>query len=162
MRQGVTTVMVGVDGRSPVPLRPFLTKLEALPKSVNVGAFIGQGSIREAVIGEVDRPAATSELDKMRALVEQDMKDGALGLSSGLFYVPGIFTPSEEVIELAKVAGRIGGHYNSHMRDEASRVVESVRTKPSRLVKRVAYRHRSRITRSSGRETGAAASRPSA
>jgi N-acyl-D-amino-acid deacylase len=62
----------------------------------------------------------------MRALAEQGMKEGAFGMSSGLFYVPGSFTPLEEVIELAKVVGRLGGYYNSHMRDEASRVVESV------------------------------------
>ena len=63
----------------------------------------------------------------MRALVAQGMEDGAFGLSSGLFYVPGAFTPTEEVIELAKVAGRMGGIYISHMRDEARRVLDSVR-----------------------------------
>ena len=63
----------------------------------------------------------------MRSLVEQGMKDGAFGLSSGLFYVPGTFTPTDEVIELAKVAARHGGIYISHMRDEASRVSESVK-----------------------------------
>jgi len=127
LRQGVTTIMEGPDGRSPIPLAPFLAKLSALPKSVNIGTFIGQGSVREAVIGEVDRRPSAAELDRMRALVEQGMKDGAFGLSSGLFYVPGIFTQHEEVAELAKVAGRLGGYYNSHMRDEASRVVESVK-----------------------------------
>ena len=126
VRQGVTTIMEGPDGDSPVPLGPFLARLEALPKSLNIGSFIGQGSIRRAVIGEADRPASAAELDKMRALAEQGMKEGAFGLSSGLFYVPGIFTPLEEVVELAKVAGRLGGYYNSHMRDEASRVVDSV------------------------------------
>ncbi len=126
VRQGVTTIMEGPDGDSPVPLGPFLARLAALPKSLNIGSFIGQGSIRRAVIGEADRPASAAELDKMRALVEQGMKEGAFGLSSGLFYVPGIFTPLEEVVELAKVAGRLGGYYNSHMRDEASRVVDSV------------------------------------
>src|SRR5438445_111266 len=63
----------------------------------------------------------------MRALVEQGMRDGAFGLSTGLFYVPGIFTPLSEVVELEKVAGRLGGVHTSHMRDEASRVQESVR-----------------------------------
>src|SRR5262249_37316990 len=126
IRQGVTTVMEGPDGDSPVPLAPFLTQLEALRKSINIGSFIGQGAVRRAVLGEADRPPTPAELDRMRALVERGMKDGAFGLSSGLFYVPGSFSPLAEVVELAKVAGRLGGYYNSHMRDEAARVVESV------------------------------------
>jgi dihydroorotase/N-acyl-D-amino-acid deacylase len=127
IRQGVTTVMEGPDGSSPVPLAPFLARLDALPKSINIGSFIGQGSVRSAVIGDVDRKPTAEDLDKMRALVEQGMKDGAFGLSTGLFYVPGTFTPTEEVIELAKVAARYGGMHESHMRDEAAGVVDSVK-----------------------------------
>lgn len=127
VRQGVTTLIEGPDGSSPVPLKPFFDKLEALPKSVNIGSFIGQGAIRAAIIGNSNRNPNAEELEKMRALVEQGMKDGAFGLSSGLFYVPGTFTPTDEVIELARVAGRYGGIYISHMRDEASGVVESVK-----------------------------------
>ena len=127
VRQGVTTLIEGPDGSSPVPLAPFFARLEALPKSVNFASFIGQGSVRSAVIGDVNRKPTAEELDKMRVLVEQGMKDGAFGLSSGLFYVPGTFTPTDEVVELAKVAGRLGGIYISHMRDEASRVVDSVK-----------------------------------
>jgi len=127
VRMGVTTVIEGPDGNSPVPLGPFLARLDSLPKSINIGSFIGQGSIRSAVIGEVNRRATPEEIDRMKALVEQGMRDGAFGLSSGLFYVPGAFTPTEEVIELARVAGRYGGIYISHMREEASQVVESVR-----------------------------------
>lgn len=127
VRQGVTTLIEGPDGGSPVPLAPFFTRLEALPKSVNVGSFIGQGSVRSAVIGDVNRKPTAEELDKMRALVEQGMRDGALGLSSGLFYVPGTFTETDEVVELAKVAARFGGIYISHMRDEARGVVTSVK-----------------------------------
>lgn len=126
VRQGVTTLIEGPDGSSPVPLGPFLTKLEALPKSVNIGAFIGQGSIRSTVIGEVNRTATADELERMRGLVEEGMTEGAFGLSTGLFYVPGTFTPTDEVIELAKVAGRFGGIHISHMRDETSRVLDSV------------------------------------
>src|SRR5262245_8573484 len=127
IRQGVTTVIEGPDGDSPVPLAPFFAKLEALRKSINIGSFIGQGAVRAAVIGNVNRRPTVEELGKMRALVEQGMKDGAFGLSSGLLYVPGTFTPTEEVIELAKVAGRFGGIYISHMRDEGAGVVASVR-----------------------------------
>jgi dihydroorotase/N-acyl-D-amino-acid deacylase len=78
-------------------------------------------------MGDVDRKATPDEVARMRVLVEQGMKDGAFGLSSGLFYVPGTFTPTEEVIELAKVAGRFGGIHISHMRDEAKGVVASVK-----------------------------------
>ncbi|MGH7552673.1 MAG: N-acyl-D-amino-acid deacylase family protein [Longimicrobiales bacterium] len=127
IRQGVTTVIEGPDGGSPVPLAPFLARLDSLEKTINIGSFIGQGSIREAVIGSVNRHATPAEITRMQALVEQGMKEGAFGLSSGLFYVPGTFTPTEEVIELARVAGRLGGIHISHMRDEASGVVESVK-----------------------------------
>jgi len=126
IRQGVTTLLEGPDGDSPVPLAPFLARLDELPKSINIGSFIGQGSVRAAVNGNVNRRATAEEIDRMKALVEQGMKDGAFGLSSGLFYVPGTFTPTEEVIELAKVAARFGGIYISHMRDEAAGVVASV------------------------------------
>jgi N-acyl-D-amino-acid deacylase len=127
VRQGVTTLIEGPDGGSPVPLAPFFEKLDALHMSVNFGTFIGQGSVRAAVLGEVDRKPTAEELDKMRGLVEQGMKDGAFGLSSGLFYVPGTFSSTAEVTELAKVAGRFGGIYISHMRDETSRVADSVK-----------------------------------
>jgi dihydroorotase/N-acyl-D-amino-acid deacylase len=127
VRQGVTTVMEGPDGSSPLPLEPFLRELDALKKSVNIGSFIGQGSVRSAVVGQDDRKATPEEIVRMQALVEQGMKDGAFGLSTGLFYVPGTFTPTEEVIELAKVAARYGGSHTSHQRDDASKVIESVK-----------------------------------
>jgi dihydroorotase/N-acyl-D-amino-acid deacylase len=126
-RQGVTTLIEGPDGSSPIPLAPFLAKLEGLRKSVNIGTFVGQGSIRAEVVGSVNRPSTPEELDKMRALVESGMTDGAFGLSTGLFYVPGTFTPTTEVVELAKIAGRLGGIHISHMRNEAAGVVDSVK-----------------------------------
>jgi N-acyl-D-amino-acid deacylase len=127
VRQGVTTLIEGPDGSSPLPLGPFLAKLEALQKSVNIGSFVGQGSIRSAVVGDADRKATPEEIARMRALVETGMTDGAFGLSTGLFYVPGTFTPTEEVIELARAAGRFGGIHISHQRDDASRLLESIR-----------------------------------
>src|SRR6516162_8408026 len=133
IRQGVTTIMEGPDGAGsaiagapPVPIKPLLDRLDALPKSINIGSFIGQGAVREAVIGLANRPATPAELDRMRALVLQGMRDRAFGLSTGLFYVPGAFTPLEEVVELQKVVAPFRGVHTSHMRDEASRVVESV------------------------------------
>jgi dihydroorotase/N-acyl-D-amino-acid deacylase len=127
VRQGVTTVMEGPDGSSPLPLAPFLAHLESLKISLNIGSFAGQGSVRSAVIGDVDRKATADEIGKMKALVEQAMKDGAFGLSTGLFYVPGTFTPTAEVIELAKVAAAYGGMHESHQRDETVGVLDSVR-----------------------------------
>lgn len=126
-RQGVTTLVEGPDGSSPLPLGPFLAKVAGLGISPNFASFIGQGSIRSEVMGDGDREATPAELEKMRGLVRQGMQEGAFGLSSGLFYVPGTFTPTAEVVELAKVAGEFGGIYISHMRDEAKGVVDSVR-----------------------------------
>jgi N-acyl-D-amino-acid deacylase len=126
IRQGVTTVIEGPDGSSPLPLAPFLARLDSLKKSINIGSFVGQGSIRSAVMGDVNRAATAGEVATMRTMVERGMREGAFGLSSGLFYVPGTFTPTEEVIDLAKVAARFGGMYISHMRDEAKGVVASV------------------------------------
>lgn len=127
VRQGVTTVVEGPDGSSAVPLAPFLAELEQLQKSLNIASFLGQGSVRSQVIGNANRKATPDEIVRMQGLVEQGMRDGAFGLSTGLFYVPGTFTPTAEVIDLAKVAGRYGGIHTSHQRDDASRVLESVR-----------------------------------
>ena len=126
-RQGVTTLVEGPDGGSPLPLKPFLDKITALGIAPNFATFIGQGTIRGEVVGNTDRAATREEIEKMRGLVRQGMEEGAFGLSSGLFYVPGAFTPTEEVIELARVAGEMGGIYISHMRNEANGLVESVR-----------------------------------
>jgi len=126
VRQGVTTVMEGPDGSSPLPISTFLTQLDRVAKSLNIGTFIGQGSVRDAVIGRANRPATPQEIQRMVGLVEQGMKDGAFGLSTGLFYVPGTFTPTDEVIELARAAGRFGGIHESHQRDDAAKVLDSV------------------------------------
>ena len=126
-RQGVTTLYEGPDGSSPLPIKDFLDRVAATRISPNFGTFVGQGSVREKVIGTVDRKATPAEMDQMRELVRQGMRDGAVGLSTGLFYVPGIFTPTDEVIELAKVAGAMGGIHVSHMRNEAAAVLDSVR-----------------------------------
>ncbi len=126
-RQGVTTILEGPDGSSPLPIKDFLDSVAARKTSVNFGTFVGQGSIRDKIIGPINRKATPEEIERMKALVRQGMEDGAFGLSSGLFYVPGVFTPTEEVIELAKVAGQMGGIYISHMRNEAAGILDSVR-----------------------------------
>ncbi|HVX67878.1 MAG TPA: D-aminoacylase [Bryobacteraceae bacterium] len=126
VRQGVTSVFDGNDGDSPLPLGPFLRQLAASPAAINLGMFAGQGSIRRAVMGDADRPATAAERERMRELVRQAMRDGAFGLSTGLFYVPGNYTPTEELIDLARTAGALGGIYISHLRDEAAGVLRSV------------------------------------
>ncbi len=127
LREGVTTIVEGPDGSSPVPVAPFLEEIRKTPVTVNFATFVGQGSIRQSVIGLANRKATPEELEKMRGITAQAMRDGAFGMSTGLFYVPGNFTPTEEVIELAKVVGRMGGIHISHMRDEAAHVLDSVR-----------------------------------
>ena len=127
LRQGVTSIIEGPDGSSPIPIKPFLDKVAAAHVTVNFGTFIGQGSVRDTVIGLMNRQATPDEVEKMRTLVREGMADGAFGLSTGLFYVPGAFTPTAEVIELARVAGSLGGIHISHMREETAQVVDSVR-----------------------------------
>jgi dihydroorotase/N-acyl-D-amino-acid deacylase len=127
LREGVTTIIEGPDGSSPLPIAPFLDGIRKLGVSINFGTFVGQGSIRQKVIGLANRTATPQELAEMREIAAQAMRDGAFGLSTGLFYVPGNFTPTEEVIELAKVVGRMGGIHISHMREEAGHVLDSVR-----------------------------------
>ena len=126
VRQGVTTLVEGPDGSSALPLGPFLDRVEALGPGVNFASLVGHGSIREAVLGRADRAPAAAELARMQELVRHAMREGAFGLSTGLFYVPGSFARTEEVVALARVAGELGGIHTSHMRDEAARVLDSV------------------------------------
>lgn len=127
LRQGVTTILEGNDGSSPVPLGEFLAKVAAQPASINFGSFVGQGTIRSAVMGLVNRPATAEELRRMEELTATAMREGAFGISTGLFYVPGNFTPTDEVVALAKVVARYGGMHISHMRNEAEDSLQSVR-----------------------------------
>jgi dihydroorotase/N-acyl-D-amino-acid deacylase len=127
LREGVTTMVEGPDGGSPLPLAPFFASFDKTPVSINVAAFVGQGTIRSQVMGLVNRKATPDEIERMKRLAEQAMRDGAFGLSTGLFYVPGNFTPTEEVVEIARVVGRMGGIHISHMRQEAAQVLDSVR-----------------------------------
>ncbi len=125
--QGLTTVVDGNDGSSPLPLGPWLDKLQAATMSPNVALFVGHGTVREAVMGSANRRATAAELEKMRALVAAAMTDGALGLSTGLAYVPGTYAPTDEIVALARTAREHGGIYISHMRDEGGGVLDSVR-----------------------------------
>ncbi len=124
--QGITTLTEGNDGTSPFPIDQHYQQIEKTKISPNWAVFVGQGTIRQEVMGFDDRPATDIEINSMKELVHQSMQQGALGLSTGLFYVPGNFTPTKEIIELAKVAAEYNGVYISHMRDEAADILSSV------------------------------------
>lgn len=127
VRQGITTVLEGQDGGGPVPLGPVLAKLSKTPVSINFAYCAGHNAIRSRVMGTENRHATGAEITAMKNLMKQAMLDGAFGLSTGLFYVPGNYATTEEVIEIARVAGQMGGFHISHMRDEASSVLDGVR-----------------------------------
>ena len=117
--QGITTIVAGQDGGSRVPLREFFSRLDTQAVAVNVASYVGHGTIRRRIMGDdYKRVATPAEVDRMRALLREEMDAGALGLSTGLEYDPGIFSAPDEVLELAKVAGAAGGRYISHMRSE--------------------------------------------
>jgi N-acyl-D-amino-acid deacylase len=118
--QGITTVIANPDGGGPVDLAAQRAALEAARTGLNVGLMIGHGSVRSAVIGRENRAPTADELQKMKDLVRRGMREGAFGLSSGLFYTPASFAKTEEVIELTKVAAESGGLYTSHVRDEGN------------------------------------------
>lgn len=127
VRMGVTSLITGNCGGSVTDVGEFLGRFSSKPLAVNLGTLIAHGSVRSKVMGLENRAPTADEQQKMNALVEQGMKDGAVGLSTGLIYVPGTFAKTEEVVELAKVASRYGGTYASHIRNEGNEVVEAVK-----------------------------------
>ncbi|HEX8687867.1 MAG TPA: D-aminoacylase, partial [Pyrinomonadaceae bacterium] len=126
-RMGVTTLVTGNCGGSAIDVGQFLGQIKEKPLAVNLATLVGHNTVRREVFGQADRPPTPEELERMKALVERAMRDGAVGLSTGLYYVPGAYAKTDEVVELARVAARHGGLYATHMRDEGGRVVESVK-----------------------------------
>jgi N-acyl-D-amino-acid deacylase len=121
LMQGVTTVATGNDGASPLDIGVTFAKWTAQGIGTNAALFIGQGTVRhEAMGGDFDAKPTDAQMARMKQLVEKAMQDGALGISTGLYYSPGSFSTTEEVIELSKVAAAHGGIYDTHMRDESS------------------------------------------
>jgi len=123
---GVTTVVTGNCGQSEVNIGKYLNFIDSLRLSVNVATLLGHGDVRQKVMGRVMRSPSTDEMKQMIALVEEGMKDGAIGLSTGLIYVPGTYAQTDEVIQLAGAAARYGGIYASHIRNEGDSVVQAV------------------------------------
>ncbi len=151
IRQGVTTEIVGQDGSSVAPLNAemqasmndvyrnaygidvdwttfhgYFSRLQRQGTAVNVGSMLGQGTLREFVVGREDRPASTAEIRSMKQLVEESLLAGALGVSSGLEYPPGAFASSEELTEICKVMHFSTGIYTTHMRSESDFVLEAL------------------------------------
>jgi N-acyl-D-amino-acid deacylase len=124
--QGVTTLTDGNDGTSPFPIDEHYQLIENTEISPNWSVFVGQGTIRQEVMGLENRDPTASELSQMKVMVKEAMEEGALGISTGLFYVPGSFSSTSEVIELSKVASHYGGISISHMREEAVDVLKSI------------------------------------
>lgn len=121
--QGVTTAFIGNDGGGRTDIAALYAGIEAKQVGINFASFTGFGTIRAKVIGEARRAPTAAELAQEGALVRQAMCEGALGLSTGLFYAPQSFSDTAEVVALAKVAGAMGGRYDTHLRDEANYTV---------------------------------------
>jgi N-acyl-D-amino-acid deacylase len=149
LSQGITTEITGEGGsiapqndKTISPMKPVLDhyklkvdwttldgyfrRLETQGTPLNLGTYVGAAQVREAVIGDDDRAPTPAELDQMKALVEQAMKDGAFGISTALIYPPGHYAKTEELIELAKISARYGGLYATHMRSEGASEMAAV------------------------------------
>ncbi|MET1129062.1 MAG: D-aminoacylase [Thermoproteota archaeon] len=149
--QGVTTIVVGNCGSSPAPLTElnrelverykklypevninwksfpeYLDKLDSLPKKINVAPLVGFGAVRSSVLGFDDVKPTPSQLAEMKEAVDEAMRSGAFGLSTGLIYTPQDYADTSEIIELCKVVARYGGIYSTHMRNEGIRLIDSV------------------------------------
>jgi N-acyl-D-amino-acid deacylase len=125
--QGITTVVIGQDGGSPFPVGEYFARLDQNPIALNVLTFVGHATVRSRVMGEdTNRRATPAEVERMKQLVEQAMRDGAVGLSSGLEYETGKPASTDEMIALARAASAFGGMYISHIRDEADKTFEAL------------------------------------
>jgi N-acyl-D-amino-acid deacylase len=127
VRMGVTSLVTGNCGSSATDVKEFLGRIKEQPLAVNLATLVAHGSVRSKVMGLNDRAPTPEELQRMEALVEQGMKDGAVGLSTGLIYVPGMYAKTDEIVALARVVARYDGLYATHMRNEGTEVVEALR-----------------------------------
>src|SRR4029453_18499438 len=115
---GVTTCITGNCGSSNTDIGKYLRYIDSLKLSINVATLIGQNDVRKQVMGRANRDATAEELEQMKNIVDKAMREGAVGFSTGLIYIPGTYTKTPEIVELAKVAAKYNGVYATHMRDE--------------------------------------------
>ncbi len=120
LTQGVTTVITGNDGRGPVEVGKTLSIFNQVGIGTNAGLLTGHGTIRQNILGKENRAPSTEELSAMKKLLGSAMSEGSYGLSTGLYYVPGSYADTDEIIELTKTLGSTGGIYESHIRDEST------------------------------------------
>ncbi|MSU67104.1 MAG: D-aminoacylase [Opitutaceae bacterium] len=127
IRMGVTTIVTGNCGGSKLNVAEFFAAITRTTVALNVATLIGHNTVRGQVMGgSFARPPTAAELEKMRGLVDQAMLDGAVGLSTGLIYLPGTFAKTDEIVALAKVASAHGGIYASHMRSESAGILTAL------------------------------------
>jgi len=124
IRQGITTALMGQDGSGELPVSDFFEHMEKVHPAINVLTSVGHGTVRGLVMGgDYKRAATPPEIDAMKVIVERGMKDGAVGLSSGIEYDPGFYATTDELVALAAVIKPYGGFYSSHVRDEENDVL---------------------------------------
>jgi len=123
---GVTTCITGNCGSSNVDIGKYLRWIDSLKLSINVATLIGHNNIRKAVMGRANRDATPEEMKQMETIVDKAMTDGAVGLSTGLIYIPGTYTKTPEIVELAKIAAKYNGVYATHMRDEGDSITYAI------------------------------------
>ncbi|MCK0107856.1 amidohydrolase family protein [Flavobacteriaceae bacterium S0825] len=123
LMQGVTTVVTGNDGNSLYPTSKYIKSYKSHGIGTNIVPLVGHGTIRKQVMGTSDKKATLDEITKMQSLIQQEMDAGAFGMSTGLFYSPGSYSNTEEVIALAKIVSKSNGIYDTHLRDESSYTV---------------------------------------
>lgn len=126
LAMGVTTVLCGMCGGSPVPITKEVETLEAQGFGTNIGYFLGLGSLRQKVIGRADRKPTPAEMEEMKQYVREAMQWGAFGVTTGLIYTPGCFADTEEIIELTKEIAPYKGIYSTHMRNEGTGIMKAM------------------------------------
>ena len=144
VRMGVTTVVAGNCGGSAADVAKGFAEVEAAKPAINYATLVGHNTVRREVMGTANRQATPAELTKMEALVDQAMRDGAVGFSTGLQYVPGTYAETGEIVALARAAARRGGVYATHMRNEGTDARRGGRPKPSTSPSRRSARWRFR------------------
>ena len=123
---GVTTCVTGNCGSSNIDIGKYLHWIDSLKLSINVASLVGHNDVRKTVMGRANRDATPEEMKQMENIVDKAMMDGAVGLSTGLIYIPGTYTKTPEIVALAKVAAKYNGVYATHMRDEGDSVVDAI------------------------------------